>query len=60
MWKIYDQFQLKLILDIKLIFDVLYISKITQNMLSVAQILEKNYKILFENKLCVIKDANNI
>jgi len=29
-------------------------------MLSVAQILEKNYKILFENKLCVIKDANNI
>ena len=37
---------------IKLIFYVLYVSEITQNLSSVAQ--------MFENKVCVIKDANNL
>jgi len=45
---------------IKLIFDVLYVLEITKNLLSVAQLLEKGYKVSFENKVCVIKNANNI
>jgi len=45
---------------IKLIFDALYVSEITHNLLSVAQLLEKGYKVSFENKVCVIKNANNI
>ena len=45
---------------IKLIFDVLYVPEITRNLLSVAQLLEKDYKVSFENKVCVIKNANNI
>jgi len=45
---------------IKLIFDVLYVFEITQNLLSVAQLLEKDYKVSFENKVCVIKNTNNI
>jgi len=39
---------------IKLIFDVLYVPKITQNLLSVAQMLEKGYKVSFENKVCFV------
>jgi len=46
--------------SIKLIFDVLYVPEITQNFLSVAQMLEKGYKVSVENKVCVIKNANNI
>jgi len=45
---------------IKLIFNVLYVPKIIQNLLSVAQMLEKGYKVSFENKVCVIKNANNL
>jgi len=45
---------------IKLIFDVLYVPEITQNLLSVAQLLDKGYKVSFENKVCVIKNTNNI
>ena len=45
---------------IKLIFDVLYVPEITQNLLSVSQLLEKGYKVSFENKVCVIKNTNNI
>jgi len=35
----------------------LYITKINQNLLSVALLLGKDYKMSFENKFCVIKDA---
>jgi len=45
--------------SIKLIFYVLYVPLITQNFLSVSQMLEKGYKVSFENKFCVIKDVNN-
>jgi len=40
---------------IKLSFDVLYVPEITQDLLSVAHMLEKDYKVSFENKVCVIK-----
>jgi len=45
---------------LKLISDVLYVPEINRNLLSVTQLLEKGYKVLFEDKKCVIKDANNI
>ena len=41
----------------KLISDVLYIPKIYQNLLSFGQLVEKSYEVLFENKICLIKDA---
>nr|KYP64080.1 Retrovirus-related Pol polyprotein from transposon TNT 1-94 [Cajanus cajan] len=42
---------------LKLIFDVLYVPEINQNLLSVPQLLEKGYKVLFEDKNCMIKDS---
>ncbi|KAL4353109.1 hypothetical protein GQ457_06G015700 [Hibiscus cannabinus] len=44
---------------LKFISDVLYVPEINQNLLSVAQLLEKGYKVLFEDKKCIIKDAKN-
>ena len=38
--------------------DVLFVPNIDQNLLSVRQILEKGFKVLFEDKFCMIKDAN--
>ncbi|XP_016690648.1 uncharacterized protein [Gossypium hirsutum] len=38
--------------------DVLFVPKIDQNLLSVGQLLDKGYKVLFHNKQCLIKDAN--
>ena len=43
----------------KLIYDVLYVSEIDQNLLSVGQLLEKGFKLNFEENHCSIKDANN-
>nr|KYP45860.1 Retrovirus-related Pol polyprotein from transposon TNT 1-94 [Cajanus cajan] len=43
----------------KLISDVLYVPDINQNLLSVSQLLGKGYKVLFEDKNCVIKDIHN-
>ena len=43
----------------KLIFDVLYVPEIDQNLLSVGQLVQKSYKVLFENKICLIKDAKD-
>jgi len=37
---------------VKLISYVLYVPEINQNLLSVAQLLEKGYKVTFENKFC--------
>ncbi|KAM7516070.1 hypothetical protein LguiA_005653 [Lonicera macranthoides] len=45
---------------LKLISDVLYVPEINQNLLSVTQLLEKGYKVLFEDKHCVIKDTKGI
>lgn len=33
--------------------------EIDQNLVSVAQLLQKGYKVLFERKSCVLKDQNN-
>ncbi|KAL4348545.1 hypothetical protein GQ457_17G004780 [Hibiscus cannabinus] len=46
-------------IGLKFISDVLYVPEINQNLLSVAQLLEKGYKVLFEDKKCIIKDAKN-
>ena len=43
----------------KLIIDVLYVPKIDQNLLSVGKMVEKGYKVLFNNDCCLIKDAND-
>lgn len=40
----------------KLIHDVLYVPNLTQNLLSVAQLLHKNYSLNFKDKKCVIYD----
>jgi len=36
---------------------VLYVPKIDKHLLSVGQLVEKGYKVLFENKSCTIKDV---
>ncbi|KAH9756360.1 hypothetical protein KPL71_016050 [Citrus sinensis] len=40
------------------ISDVLYVPEIDQNLLSVAQLIEKGNKVVFEDKVCLIKDAD--
>ncbi|XP_057451592.1 uncharacterized protein LOC130743382 [Lotus japonicus] len=42
---------------LKYIPDVLYVPDIDQNLLSVAQLVEKGFKVIFEDNTCVIKDA---
>ncbi|KAH9782217.1 hypothetical protein KPL71_008805 [Citrus sinensis] len=42
----------------KFISDVLYVPEIDQNLLSVAQLIEKGNKVVFEDKVCLIKDAD--
>ena len=42
----------------KLITDVLYVPNIDQNLLSVGQLVEKGYKVLFNNSSCLIKNPN--
>ena len=42
-----------------LISDVLYVPEIDQNLLSVGQLVKKGFKVIFENKQCLIKDAND-
>ena len=41
----------------KLISDVLYVFEIDQNLLSVGQLIENDYKVVFEDKSCLIKDV---
>ena len=43
----------------KLIYDVLYVPEIHQNLLNVGQLIEKGFKVIFENKYCLIKDVND-
>lgn len=42
---------------LKYITDVLYVPDIDQNLLSVGQLVEKGFKVIFEDKCCLIKDA---
>ena len=44
-------------IGLKLISNVLYVLEINQNLLSVGQLLEKGYKVLFEDNQCMIADA---
>ena len=41
----------------KIISDVVYVCDIYQNLLSVGQLMEKGYKLNFEDNHCLIKDA---
>ena len=41
----------------KYISDLLCFPEIDQNLLSVGQLIEKGYKVMFEDKNCLIKDA---
>ncbi|KAL8096063.1 hypothetical protein AgCh_037136 [Apium graveolens] len=43
----------------RLISDVLYVPDIQQNLLSVCQLTERGFKVIFEDKHCLIKDAAN-
>ncbi|BAT73486.1 hypothetical protein VIGAN_01097500 [Vigna angularis var. angularis] len=38
----------------------LYVPKINQNLLSVGQLLEKGFKVIFEDKVCTIKDPTGL
>lgn len=45
---------------LKLISNVLYVPEINQNLLSVGQLPEKGYKVLFEGNHCLITDTQGI
>ena len=45
---------------IKYISDVLYVPEINQSLLSVGQMLEKNYTLHFEDKKCTIFDPHGV
>jgi len=42
----------------KFIYDVLHVLEIDQNLFSVRQLIEKGYKVVFEDKSCLIKDVD--
>ena len=42
--------------NVKLIYDVYYIPDLTQNLLSVGQMMENNCSVFFDENVCVIKD----
>jgi len=44
----------------KKISDVLYVPDIDQNLLSVGQLMEKGFKVSFEDKYCFIYDATGL
>ncbi|XP_022877050.1 uncharacterized protein LOC111395301 [Olea europaea var. sylvestris] len=43
----------------KHITDILYVPDIDQNLISVGQLIEKNYTLIFKDKGCTILDTNN-
>ncbi|RDX83886.1 hypothetical protein CR513_35151, partial [Mucuna pruriens] len=43
-------------LGIKVPIDVLYVLGIDHNLLNLGQLLEKGFKVIFENNRCIIKD----
>ena len=44
----------------KLITDVLFVPIITYNLLSVGQLLDKNYNLFFKNKMCEVFDPDGV
>ena len=42
---------------LKLTYDVLFVPDIDQNLLNVGQLVEKEFKVYFEDRNCIIKDA---
>jgi len=44
----------------KIISDVLYVPEIDQNLLSVGQLLEKGYVVVFKDKTCEVFDTTDI
>ena len=44
----------------KLIIDVLFVPEITYNLLSVGQLLDKNYNLFFKNKRCEVFDSDGV
>ena len=42
---------------LKLVYDVLFVLDIDQNLLSVGQLADKGFKVHFEDKNCIIKDC---
>ncbi|XP_016667265.1 uncharacterized protein [Gossypium hirsutum] len=42
----------------KLILDVLFVPEIDQNLLSVGQLVEKRFKVMFEEGMCLILDSS--
>jgi len=53
--KVQEQFSIKTHSGINFYF--FYVIEITQNSLSISQMLEEGFKVSIENKLCVIKNA---
>ncbi|KAL0553407.1 hypothetical protein IC582_007302 [Cucumis melo] len=47
------------VVKVQNIQDVLFVLDINQNLLSVGQLIEKGFKVTFENEYCSIKDAAN-
>jgi len=45
---------------IKIISDVLYVPEINQNLLSIGQLLEKGYVVVFKDKTCEVFDTTDI
>jgi len=43
----------------KLIYDVLYVPNLAQNLLSVGQLLQRGFLVKFEDDCCVISDKKN-
>ncbi|RDX60425.1 hypothetical protein CR513_61430, partial [Mucuna pruriens] len=54
-----DTVAIESISDTKLIKDVLFVPNINQNLLSVGQLIQKGFKVIFESDQCLIKDAND-
>jgi len=44
----------------RIISDVLYVPEIDQNLLSVRQLLEKDYAVVFKDKTCEVFDSTSI
>ena len=47
-------------LGTKIISDILYVPEINQNLLSVGQLLEKDYVVVFKDKTCKVFDTTGI
>jgi len=43
----------------KLVLNVLCVPQVSENLLSVPQLLKNGYKVLFEHKYCVVNEQNN-